>query len=180
MQLTTRSSGRKWSPDLELLAVAYNGLRTTSQIGPQFIQVDEVTPNILTLVYPKGLYLALSFLFPVNNVERGYRNSQCPVRKGSPLIATIFHQSLPNFYSIFIPLKNFIMCSFIKIWQNCCHGNHFLVKLQYIYTDVSSLHEGKWTSYFHNNLHKEQNHFCAVATFLLYTFLHLPSSITII
>ena len=37
-------------------------------------------------------------------------------RKERPLTATIFHRSLPNFYTMFILLKKFIICSFIK---NC-------------------------------------------------------------
>ena len=37
--------------------------------------------------------------------------------KKSHLTATIFHRSLPNLYSMFISLKNFIICSFIKKWQ---------------------------------------------------------------
>ena len=37
--------------------------------------------------------------------------------KESHLTATIFHQSLPNFYSMFISMNNFIICSFIKKWQ---------------------------------------------------------------
>ena len=42
----------------------------------------------------------------------------CPsIRKESPLTATIFHLSLPNLYSIFISLKNFEICSFIKKWE---------------------------------------------------------------
>ena len=54
------------------------------------------------------------FLSPINNIEGGYRNSQhssihlpvCPsLWKKSPLTATIFHWSLPNIYSMLIPLK---------------------------------------------------------------------------
>ena len=68
------------------------------------------------------IFSLASLLSPVNNVEGGYRNSQrpsvCPsVRKESPLTATIFHRSLPNFYTMFIPLKTFIICSFIKKCQ---------------------------------------------------------------
>ena len=40
----------------------------------------------------------------------------------SPLTATIFHRSLPNLYNMFIPMKNFMICSFMKNGQNCCHG----------------------------------------------------------
>ena len=51
-------------------------------------------------------------------VRLSFRPSFRPsVRKESPLTATTFHRSLPNFYSIFISLKNFIICSFIKKWQ---------------------------------------------------------------
>ena len=70
------------------------------------------------------------FLSPINNVEGGYRNSLRPsirpsVRNESPLTGTIFHRSLPNLYSMFIPMQNFIMCSFIKSGKNCCRGNGF-------------------------------------------------------
>ena len=73
-----------------------------------------------------NLSLNNSLIIPVNNVEGGYRNSQRPsvrhsvrlsVRKESPLTATIFHRSLPNFYTMFISLKHFIICSFIKKCQ---------------------------------------------------------------
>ena len=40
--------------------------------------------------------------------------SICLSRKESPLTATIFHPCLPNFYSMFISLKHFVICSFIK------------------------------------------------------------------
>ena len=36
------------------------------------------------------------------------------VWKDSPLTVTLFHWSLPNLYSMFIWLKNFIICSLIK------------------------------------------------------------------
>ena len=34
-------------------------------------------------------------------------------RNESPVTATIFHQSLPNLYSMYTSLKNFIILSFI-------------------------------------------------------------------
>ena len=89
------------------------------------------------------------FLSPVNNVEGGYRNSQRlsvrpsfspSVQKESPLTATIFHWSLPNFYTMFISMKKFIICSFIKKCQKLLPWQPFF-HLSGISAFVSSLHE---------------------------------------
>ena len=78
------------------------------------------------LLWKNFLYLIFDKLIKHPNIEWGHRNSQyssvlpsvCPsVQNKSPFIPTIFHRSLPNFYSMFISLKNFIICSFIKKCQ---------------------------------------------------------------
>ena len=83
------------------------------------------------------------FLSHINNVEGGYRKSQrpsiCPsvshsvppsIRKESPLTATIFHRSLPNFYTMFISLKTFTICSFIKKFQKLFPWQPFFFTFQ--------------------------------------------------
>ena len=144
------------------------------------------------------------FLFPSTILKRdvetvsfrsSVRPSVCPsIQRESPLTATIFHQSLPNCYSLFIPMKSFIIFSFIKMWQKIVAvTNIFLFKLQYIFTNVCSLHEIMRASGCHIfilpsqrcntafvQLSKNSDQKCCMATFSLCTFLHLPSSITII
>ena len=70
------------------------------------------TGDVTRCSYNKRYFLYfISLLSPVNNVEGGYRKSQhLSVRpsKKKVLTATIFHRCLPNFYSMFIPLKNFM------------------------------------------------------------------------
>ena len=109
-------------------------------------------------------------LCPSNNVDGGYRNSQrltgCPAgQKESYLKAIIFHRSISNFYSMFIPLTKFIIYSFINMWQkSCCHSNHFFSFHASIHICLCQFltwkHEGKWMSYFHNKLHEVQHHLC--------------------
>ena len=90
-------------------------------------------------------------LSPINNGEGGYRNSLRPsvspsfhqsIWKESPLTFTIFHRSLPNFYSIFIPLYKLYFLKFHKnVAKIVAMATIFLVKPQYMSTSVSSLHE---------------------------------------
>ena len=92
------------------------------------------TSNLKYDLHHPTSFCGSDFLSPVNVVDGGYRNSQRPsvrhsvrhsvrpsvrpsVTNESPVTATIFHRSLPNLYSMFIPMKNFIICSFIKKWQ---------------------------------------------------------------
>ena len=116
------------------------------------------------------------------------------VRKGSPLAATIFYRSLPNFYSMFIPLKNFTICSFIKMWQKLLPRQPFFFSTYSTYLLMSVPYMKAWMQvdailslYLHKgalplmcNFLKILTKNVAMATFSLCTFLHLPSSIIII
>ena len=87
------------------------------------------------------------------------------VRKESPLTATIFHRSLPNFYSIFISLKNFIICSFIKKWQKLLPWQQFFFwPLMHIclYLFLTWRHECTFLSNFYNIFIKVQHNFSAI------------------
>ena len=94
--------------------------------------------------------------------------SVCPtvylsVRNESPLTTTIFYQSLSNVYSMFIPMKKFTICSFIKNGKTCCHGNHFSFHAS-IHTSLCLFLtwqlQGNFMSHFRNTFIKVQHHFC--------------------
>ena len=100
------------------------------------------------LLWKNFLYLVFDKLIKHPNIEGGYRNSQhpsvlpsfCPsVQKESPLIPTIFHRSLPNFYSMFISLKN--MQFHKKLPKIVAVATVFLFYLSGISAYVCSLHE---------------------------------------
>ena len=100
---------------------------------------------------------------------RGYRNSQRlsifpSVRNENPLTATIFHRSLPNLYSMFIPMTNVRICSFIKKWQKLLPWRpfFFLIFNAYLPMFLTWKHEGNFLSYFQNTYIKVQHNFSAI------------------
>ena len=79
----------------------------------------------------------------------------------SPLTATSFHRSLPNLYSMFIPMKYFI-CSFMKKWPKLLSWQPFLFLSFNAYLSVCSLNESMNFLYFHNTFIKVQHNFSVV------------------
>ena len=103
---------------------------------------------------------------------------------------TIFPWSLPNFYSMFIPLKNFTICSFIKMWQKLLPRQPFFFSTYSTYLLMSVPYMKAWMQvdailslYLHKgalplmcNFLKILTKNLAMATILLYTF-YPPSTL---
>ena len=117
-----------------IVYIIYNSKRIQwSQRTIQYttmLYTDKIAINAMHPLYLAGfrkIGIFSYFLSPSTILKRdvetvsvcsSVRPSVCPsIQRESPLTATIFHQSLPNCYSLFIPMKSFIIFSFIKMWQ---------------------------------------------------------------